>query len=72
MNPTMPSRTPNIFIFFIFFVFLIKNLFNIIKFELKIYDFTLNNIIKIVYIIFCRIVSCRDGLIRPTIGPSWA
>jgi hypothetical protein len=46
MNPTMPSRTPNIFIFFIFFVFLIKNLFNIIKFKLKIYDFTLNNIIK--------------------------
>jgi hypothetical protein len=33
-------------------MFLIKNLFNIIKFELKIYDFILNNVIKIVYIIF--------------------
>jgi hypothetical protein len=42
----------HIFIFSINFVFLIKNLFNIIKFEIKIYDFTLNNIIKIVYIIF--------------------
>jgi hypothetical protein len=33
-------------------MFLIKNIFNIIKFELKIYDFILNNIIKMVYIIF--------------------
>jgi hypothetical protein len=38
--------------FFINFVFSIKNLFDIIKFEPKIYDSTLNNIIKIVYIIF--------------------
>jgi hypothetical protein len=47
--------------FFINFVFLIKNLFNIIKCKLKIYDFTLNNIIKIVYIIFLpsRTISCR-------------
>jgi hypothetical protein len=47
----------HIFIFLINFVFLIKNLFNIIKFELKIYDSTLNNVIKIVYIIFCCAVS---------------
>jgi hypothetical protein len=33
-------------------MFLIKNLFNIIKFELKIYDSILNNVIKIVYINF--------------------
>jgi hypothetical protein len=48
-------------------MFLIKNLFNIIKFELKIYNFILNNVIKIVYIIFCRV-----ELIGPTIGPSRA
>jgi hypothetical protein len=34
------------------FVFLIKKLFNIIKFKLKIYDFTLNNVIKNIFIIF--------------------
>jgi hypothetical protein len=38
-------------------MFLIKNLFNIIKFKLKIYDSILNNIIKIVYIIFAE--SCH-------------
>jgi hypothetical protein len=35
--------------FFINFVFPIKNLFDIIKFKPKIYDSTLNNIIKIVW-----------------------
>jgi hypothetical protein len=54
---TVPGRPEarinfHIFIFFINFVFLIKNIFNIIKIELKIFDFTLNNVIKIVYIIF--------------------
>jgi hypothetical protein len=48
-------------------MFLIKNLFNIINFELKLYNFILNNVIKIVYIIFCRV-----GLIAPTIGSSRA
>jgi hypothetical protein len=42
--------------FFINFIFLITKLFNIIKFELKIYDFTLNNVIKLFYLIFCRVV----------------
>jgi hypothetical protein len=36
----------HICIFSINFVFLIKNLFTIIKFELKLYDFTLNNVIE--------------------------
>jgi hypothetical protein len=58
----------HIFIFPIKFMFLIKNLFNVIKFELKIY--ALNNVIKIFFIFF--VGSCRVGLIRPTIGPSWA
>jgi hypothetical protein len=75
-GPTVSSRLEArinfyIFIFSINFVFLIKNIFNIIKFELKIYDFTLNNIIKIVYIIFLSHV-CRAGQIGPTIGPSRA
>jgi hypothetical protein len=35
-----------IYLFLYKFCLLIKKLFNIIKFELKIYDFTLNNIIK--------------------------
>jgi hypothetical protein len=41
-------------------MFLITKLFNIIKFKLKIYYFTLNNIIKIFYIIFLlgRAVVC--------------
>jgi hypothetical protein len=41
-----PDKLSYIYLFSINFVFLIKNLFNIIKFELKIYDFTLNNVIK--------------------------
>jgi hypothetical protein len=59
-----------IFIFFINFIFLIKNLFNIIKFELKIYSFTLNNVIKPSLYYFFQVVPCRAGLIGPTIGPS--
>jgi hypothetical protein len=59
----------HIFIFLINFVFLIKNLFNIIKFELKIYDSTLNNIIKNSLYHF---LLCRVGLIGSTIGPSRA
>jgi hypothetical protein len=50
-----PARSPDRFSYIYFsinFVFLITKLFNIIKFELKIYDFTLNNVIKIFYIIF--------------------
>jgi hypothetical protein len=70
--PGQPEAQINfhIFSFSTNFVVLIKNLFNIIKFEIKIYYFILNNIIKIVYIIFLlsHAVSCRAGLI----GPSWA
>jgi hypothetical protein len=57
MGPIVPVRPEvprdfHIFIFFINFVILITKLFNIINFELKIYDFTLNNVIKIFYIVF--------------------
>jgi hypothetical protein len=52
-------------------MFLIKNLFNIIKFELKINNFTLNNIIEnSLYHFFAG--SCRARLIGPIIGPSQA
>jgi hypothetical protein len=34
------------YLFSIKFIFLFKNLFNIIKFKLKLYNFTLNNVIK--------------------------
>jgi hypothetical protein len=44
-------------------MFLILKLFNIIKFELKIYTFILNNIIKIFYIFFFTGL-CLVGLIR--------
>jgi hypothetical protein len=66
-----PNRFSYIYFFHKFYV-LITKLFNIIKFELKIYDFTLNNVIKIFYIIFCWVVSCRAGLIGSIIGPSRA
>jgi hypothetical protein len=72
----LPARSEgwinfHIFIFFINFVFLITKLFSINNFELKIYDFTLNNVIKIFYINFFA-GSCRAGLIGPTIEPSRA
>jgi hypothetical protein len=71
MGPIVPGRSEvwidfHIFIFLIIFMFLITKLFNIIKFKLKIYYFTLNNIIKIFYIIFLL------GRCAWLIGPSWA
>jgi hypothetical protein len=55
VSPSGLRRSPVDFYIFVFHKFCIftYKLFNIIKFELKIHDFTLNNVIKIFYIIFC-------------------
>jgi hypothetical protein len=60
VSPSGLRRSPIDFYIFVFHKFCIftYKLFNIIKFELKIHNFTLNNVIKIFYIIFCGVVPC--------------
>jgi hypothetical protein len=71
MGPTMlgwsKARLYEIYLFFLTnLVILIKKIFIITKFELKIYDFILNNAIKIFYSIFI------NGLGRANRVDHWA
>jgi hypothetical protein len=52
MSGRSEARIYEICLFFINLVILIKKLFNVTKFELKKYDFILNNVIKTYFIIF--------------------